>query len=257
MTLAIMQPYFLPYIGYLQLMNAVDAFVLYDDVAFINRGWINRNRLLINGQEYLFTVPLKDASQNKRINEVRLADDPKWRGKLLKTIEQGYRKAPYYEVVMPLTEKIVTFATDSIAGLVHNSLVELNEYLGLTTRLVASSAVYENGQLRAQERILDICRREGATRYINPIGGIDLYDKPMFAQAGIDLNFIRAKQVDYPQLNQGRTGAPAAGIAPANRPDHSGPDGHSDFVPWLSILDALMVCDVPTVRAMLGEYELV
>lgn len=237
MTLAIMQPYFLPYIGYMQLMSAVDTFVLYDDVAFINRGWINRNRLLINGQEYLFTVPLKDASQNKRINEVSLADDPKWRGKLLKTVEQGYRKAPHYGTVMPLTEKIVNFATDSIADLVHNSLIELNQYLGLTTRLVASSSVYDNGQLKAQERILDICQQEGATRYINPIGGMELYDKPTFAQADIELNFIQAKRVDYPQMN--RTGGP------------------NNFIPWLSVLDALMFCDVPTVQAMLGEYELV
>ena len=233
MTLAIMQPYFLPYIGYMQLMNAVDTFVLYDDVAFINRGWINRNRLLINGQEYLFTVPLRDASQNKRINEVRLADDPKWRGKLLKTVEQGYRKAPHYGTVMPLTEKIINFATDSIAELVHHSLVELNRYLGLTTRLVVSSSGYDNSQLKAQERILDICRQESATRYINPIGGIELYDKSTFAQAGIELNFIEAKRVDYPQLNR------------------------TDFIPWLSVLDSLMFCDVPTVRAMLGEYELV
>ncbi len=236
MTLAIMQPYFLPYIGYMQLMNAVDTFVLYDDVAFINRGWINRNRLLINGQEYLFTVPLKDASQNKRINEVRLTNDPKWRSKLLKTIEQGYRKAPYYGTVMPLTEKIINFTTDYIADLVHNSLVELNQYLGLTTRLVASSSGYGNEQLKAQQRILDICRQEGATRYINPIGGIELYDKLTFAQADIELNFIKAKWVDYPQPNR------AAGA--------------ENFIPWLSVLDALMVCDVPAVRAMLGEYEL-
>ena len=232
MTLAIMQPYFLPYIGYMQLMNAVDTFVLYDDVTFINRGWINRNKLLINGQEYLFTVPLKDASQNKRINEVHVADDPKWRSKLLKTIEQGYRKAPYYETVMPLTEKIINFTTDSIADLVYMSLVELNQYLGLTTRLVASSAIYDNVDLKAQERILDICRQENATRYINPIGGTELYDKPTFAQAGIELNFIKANRVEYPQLK-------------------------NEFVPWLSIIDVLMFNDIPTVRAMLGDYELV
>ena len=242
MTLAIMQPYFLPYIGYMQLMNAVDTFVLYDDVAFINRGWINRNKLLINGQEHMFTVPLKEASQNKRINEVKLADDPKWRSKLLKTIEQGYRKAPYYGTVMPITEKIINFTTDSVADLVHNSLVELNQYLGLTTRLVASSSVYDNVQLKAQERIVDICRQEGATRYINPIGGTELYDKPIFRQAGIELNFIKAKRVDYSQFNQGR---------------NVGPDGRNDFIPWLSVLDALMFCDVPTVQSMLGAYELV
>ena len=232
MTLAIMQPYFLPYIGYMQLMSAVDTFVLYDDVAFINRGWINRNRLLINGQEHLFTVPLKDASQNKRINEVHLADDPKWRSKLLKTIEQGYRKAPYYQTVMPITEKIVNFATDSIANLVYFSLLELNQYIGLSTRLVQSSFIYNNGALKAQERILDICRQEGATGYINPIGGIELYDKPTFAQAGINLNFIKSKRIEYPQFK-------------------------GDFIPWLSIVDVVMFNDITTVRAFLGEYELV
>ena len=198
MTLAIMQPYLLPYIGYMQLIHAVDTFVLYDDVAFINRGWVNRNRLLINGQEHLFTVPLKDASQNKRINEVHLADDPKWRSKLLKTIEQGYRKAPCYQTVMPLTEKIINFTTDSIADLVHFSLVELNQYLGITTRLVKSSAIYTNAELKAQERILDICRQENATHYINPIGGIELYDKPTFAQAGIELSFSKALNSGVP-----------------------------------------------------------
>ncbi|GAB3792696.1 WbqC family protein [Spirosoma humi] len=233
MTLAIMQPYFLPYIGYMQLMNAVDTFVLYDDVSFINRGWINRNRLLINGQEHLFTVPLKDASQNKRINEVHLADDPKWRSKLLKTIEQGYRKAPCYQQVMPITEKIINFTTDSIADLVYFSLVELNQYLGITTRLVASSSIYSNADLKAQERILDICRQENATRYINPIGGIELYDKPTFEESGISLYFIKAKPVQYPQF------------------------GRSDFVPWLSILDVLMFNDIDSVRVLLGEYELV
>ncbi|MFD2569432.1 WbqC family protein [Spirosoma soli] len=237
MTLAIMQPYFLPYIGYMQLMNAVDTFVLYDDVAFINRGWINRNRLLINGQEYLFTVPLKDASQNKRINEVTLANDPKWRSKLLKTVEQGYRKAPSYGTVMPLTEKIINFGTDSIAELVHFSLIELNAYLGLSTHLVASSSIYNNVELKAQERILDICRQENAARYINPIGGTELYDKPTFEQAGIELNFIKSKLVTYPQFSRG--------------------NGQNEFIPWLSILDALMFNDVATVRTMLDAYELV
>lgn len=237
MTLAIMQPYFLPYVGYMQLMNAVDTFVLYDDVAFINRGWINRNKLLINGQEHLFTIPLRDASQNKRINEVHMADDPKWRSKLLKTIEQGYRKTPNYPTVMPLTEKIINFTTDSIADLIHFSLVELNAYIGLTTRLVQSSTIYNNVDLRAQERILDICRQEKVSRYINPIGGTELYDKPTFAQAGIKLNFIKAKLTEYPQLNRNMEANP--------------------FIPWLSIIDILMFNDLPTVRAMLNEYELV
>ncbi|RYD96432.1 MAG: hypothetical protein EOP50_06640 [Sphingobacteriales bacterium] len=121
MTIAIMQPYFLPYIGYLQLMNEVDKFIFYDDVAFINRGWVNRNRILVNGKDFMLTVPLKDASQNKRIADIDLSDDPKWRQKLLQTLGQSYRKAPFYKTVFPLLEKIVNLEVRTIAELVRES----------------------------------------------------------------------------------------------------------------------------------------
>lgn len=233
MTLAIMQPYFLPYIGYFQLMDTVDTFVLYDDVAFINRGWVNRNHLLINGQEFLFTVPLKEASQNKTIREITLADDTKWRSKLLKTIEQGYRKAPCYAVVQPLTEKIVNFATDSLADYIRHSFEVLSSYIGITTTLVPSSTIYQNGHLKAQERILDICQQTSATQYINPVGGLELYDKSCFSEAGVRLDFIKSASVAYAQGKQ------------------------ATFVPSLSILDVLMFNEPAVVKTMLREFELV
>ena len=234
-----MQPYFLPYIGYLQLMNAVDRFVFYDDVAFINRGWVNRNRMLVGGKEHLFTIPLKEASQNKTIREIALSDDPKWRGKLLKTIEQSYRKAPLYETVMPMIEKIVNFTADNrnVGDYIFHSFTELTAYLDITTTLVASSTIYENGHLKAQERILDICRQEGADQYINPIGGQELYDRDRFTESGINLHFIQSKRVEYNQV--------------------IGKTGPAEFVPWLSIVDILMFNDINEVRAMFGAFELV
>ncbi|GAB3257047.1 WbqC family protein [Larkinella harenae] len=232
MTIAIMQPYFLPYIGYLQLMNTVDKFIFYDDVAFINRGWVNRNRILVNGKDHLITVPLKDASQNKRIGDIGLSDDPKWRSKLLQTVGQSYRKAPFYATVYPILEKIVNLEARTIADLVRESFVLLNDYLGIQTEIVPSSERYQNDHLKAQERILDICRQEKADRYINPIGGMELYDRPLFADAGIELFFIQSKRVEYPQFQ-------------------------NEFVPWLSIVDVLMFNDVPTVKQMLNEFELV
>ncbi len=233
MTLAIMQPYFLPYIGYVQLLNAVDTFVLYDDVAFINRGWINRNKLLVNGKEFMFTVPLKDASQNKRIRDIGFGDDLKWRGKLLQTIRQSYRKAPQFDAVWPMTEVMIQYDAPNIADYIRYSLEQIAAYLNITTRIVASSTIYNNEQLRAQERILDICRQEKATRYINPIGGQELYDKPTFAEANMELFFIKAKPIVYPQF----PGQP--------------------FVPWLSILDVLMFNDPAQVHTLLADYELV
>ncbi|GAA4463402.1 WbqC family protein [Nibrella saemangeumensis] len=231
MKLAIMQPYFLPYIGYFQLMNLVDKFVLYDDVAFINRGWVNRNRMLLNGKEHLFTIPLKEASQNKRICDIALADDPKWQDKLLKTIEQAYRKAPFYETVFPLTAKMINFRAENIAGYIRHSFTILNPYLGIETELVPSSTIYANTELKAQERILAICRQENATHYINPIGGLELYRKEDFAGADIQLSFIRSQPVTYPQFR-------------------------NEFVPWLSILDILMFNEPATIRTMLDKYEL-
>lgn len=232
MRIAIMQPYFLPYVGYLQLMNAVDKFVLYDDVNYINKGWINRNRLLVNGKEYLFTVPLKEASQNKLINEIELGNDPQWRGKLLKTIEQAYKKAPYYPTVLGIIEKILNLEAQTISQLIAGSLEILKQYLAIPTELVLSSTIYQNGHLKAQARILDICLQEKASQYINPIGGVELYDKTIFAKNNIQLNFIKSKPVEYQQFK-------------------------NDFVPWLSVIDLMMFNDVPTIQGFLGEFELV
>ncbi len=233
MTLAIMQPYFLPYIGYVQLLNAVDTFVLYDDVAFINRGWVNRNRLLVNGKEFLFTVPLKDASQNKRIRDIAFGDDQKWRGKLLQTIRQSYRKAPQFDAVWPVAEAMIQYDAPNIADYILYSVEQLAAYLSINTRIVPSSTIYANEHLRAQERILDICQQEQATRYINPIGGQELYDKPTFAQANIELFFIKSKPIEYPQF----AGYP--------------------FIPWLSILDVLFFNDLTQIKTLLADYELI
>lgn len=232
MTIAIMQPYILPYIGYLQLMATVDKFILYDDVNFINRGWINRNRILVNGQDFMFTVPLKNASQNKLINEIELSDDSKWREKLLKTIEQAYKKAPQFGVVYGLMEQIINNKSEKLSDFVADSFVILNEYLEIDTQIVRTSAIYDNTHLKAQERILDICQQEQAQHYINPIGGMELYDRSFFEQSNIKLNFIKSKPVHYQQFK-------------------------NQFMPWLSVLDLLMFCDVPTVKAFLLEFELV
>lgn len=231
MTLAIMQPYFLPYIGYFSLMKAVDRFVVYDDVAFINRGWVNRNQLLVGGKAHLFTIPLREASQNKKIREIALDETTRWREKLLRTVEQSYKKAPHFAPAYSLLAQVLQTPAGTIADLALNGLRAVNEYLGLRTELVPTSTLYENSPLKAQERILDICRREGASRYINPVGGMELYDKAAFADAGIELFFIQSAKVEYPQFG-------------------------GEFVPWLSILDVLMFNSPNQVHALLDCYAL-
>lgn len=231
MKLAIMQPYLFPYIGYFQLLKTVDKFVLYDDVAFINRGWINRNKVLVNGKEQLFTIPLREASQNKKILEIDIDDTQKWRDKLLKTLQQSYKKAPQYAAVYPVIEEILQTPATRIADLIAVSITLLANYLSISTEIVPSSTIYANQHLKGPERILDICLQEGASEYINPIGGMELYDRTAFAEKDIILHFIRSRKEEYPQFG-------------------------GEFVPWLSIVDVLMFNTREQVHTLLEAFDL-
>lgn len=232
MKIGIMQPYIFPYIGYFQLINAVDKFVLYDDVNFINKGWINRNRTLNNGKDSLFSIPLKEASQNKLINEIEVNWDINWKSKFLKTIEQCYKKAPYYQEVATIIEQTLNVDNEPISKVIENNLRLICHYLDIKTEIISSSAIYQNTHLKAQDRILDICLQEKATQYINPIGGLELYDKNIFEAQGILMNFIQSNPIEYPQFK-------------------------NEFVPWLSMIDVLMFNSKEKIKEFLDNYILV
>ena len=138
---AIMQPYFFPYIGYWQLMNAVDMFVILDDVNFIKRGFINRNNILLNNQPYMFSIPLERPSQNKLIMDTKLNFSDKEKDSFLKTINLAYKKAPYFETVFSLIQNIVKLQELDLTKYIHNSFNEVNKYLGIDTRILVSSNI--------------------------------------------------------------------------------------------------------------------
>jgi WbqC-like protein family len=232
MTLAVMQPYLFPYIGYFQLIGAVDRFVIYDDVSYIKGGWINRNRWLVGGTPDHFTFPVRDASSFRRIADMRLTEGGGWPPKLLKTFRQEYGRAPYFAAAFALLEEVVTLDESGVSRRAVASLRAVMGYLGMTTPLVETSACYGNADLRGVDRVIDICRREGATRYVNSIGGQKLYDVATFATAGIELQFLRSRPVEYRQF-------------------------HEPFVPWLSVLDVIAFNPPDSVRTFLREYELV
>src|SRR5712692_557565 len=159
-TIAIMQPYFLPYIGYFQLLAAVDKFVVLDDVNYINRGWVNRNRLLLNGVAHTFTVPLCGASQNKLICDIELVSELDWRDKLTRTIRQAYGQAPCYARVSALIGCLVNYPSVRLDEFLLNSIREIVNCLSLEVEIVNTSRVYQNKHMKGKERILDICRQE-------------------------------------------------------------------------------------------------
>jgi len=200
MKIGIMQPYFVPYIGYWQLMNAVDKYVIYDDVNYINRGWINRNRILNNDQPKYFNIPMLGASQNKLINEIHVNIDRKLMEKNLRIIESAYKKAPYYGDVYPLIEKIIKCDNDNLAGYIIHSFYIINDYLDITTELILSSNLKKNNELKGEEKILSICELLGADEYYNAIGGQKLYCYKDFEQRGIKLKFLQTNDIEYRQF---------------------------------------------------------
>ncbi|MBU2891931.1 WbqC family protein [Colwellia sp. D2M02] len=234
MKLAIMQPYFFPYIGYFQLINAVDEFVIYDDIQYTKKGWINRNRILQNGSDSYITLPLKKASDYLNVNERFLSDTwPKERQKLLNKIANSYRKAPYFSAVYPVIEEIVTYESNNLFDYLYNSITLLMEYMNITTKLVVSSTLAIDNNLTSENKVLAICKAMMATEYINPIGGTDLYQHEHFAQNKINLHFLQSEPLSYPQFN-------------------------SEFIPWLSIIDILMFNSLPAVKELLtSRYQLI
>lgn len=230
MKLAIMQPYFLPYIGYFQLIKAVDKFVFYDDVNYINRGWINRNRILLNKEAHYITVHQKEASQNKLINEIEIIDN---RSKIKKTIINAYRRAPYFDSAWSIIEDILDYKTSKISELAAYSVTKICDYLGVKTQFEFSSKSYtQTRNLKLEKRLIAICEANKALEYINPIGGISLYKKEIFMEAGINLYFIKPNLVTYDQFE-------------------------NSFVENLSIVDLMMFNNSNDMALLLDEYELI
>ena len=232
MKLAVMQPYFFPYLGYWQMFNAVDKFVLLDDVNFIMRGYINRNNILINGKANLFTIPLEKPSQNKLINETKLNFQLKDKENFLKTITLAYKKAPFYNDFFPVLENIVNNSETDLTMFLKYSFEKVKEYLGLTTEILLSSEVEKDHSLRAQDRIIAINKALGASNYINAIGGQELYNREDFDKEGIKLNFIKMLPYKYKQLK-------------------------NEFIPNLSMIDVLMFNSKEQIKELLNMYELI
>lgn len=232
-----MQPYFFPYIGYFQLINAVDKFVIYDDVNFIKGGWINRNNLLINKKRTLFTVPLDKASPFLLIKQtkINLKFYNSWKVKFLRSLEQSYKKAPFFYEVYPLVENVLDIQDeDLISKLALESIRMVSKYLQIQTEIIETSEIYNNRGFSGQERVINICRIEKASRYINPIGGIELYSKENFKEDDIELEFIKSNPISYKQFNN-----------------------KEHFIPNLSIIDVLINCGKEKTQQLLNEYTLI
>lgn len=233
MKLAIMQPYLFPYIGYFQLINTVDKFVIYDDVQYIKGGWINRNRVLVNKKDFLFTFSIKNDSTFLNINQRFFTNNfDRDKIKFLKLIETCYSKAPFYLDTKQLLDLILSTDEKNVSCMITQSLIAICNHLDIGTEFYISSQLNKDNRLKGQERVININKCLHSNYYINSVGGHDLYSKKQFNNHGIQLLFIQPKFIEYQQFNH-------------------------QFVPWLSIIDVLMFNDKYKVKKMLDEYNLI
>jgi hypothetical protein len=228
---AVMQPYLLPYVGYFQLVRLADEFVLHDDVQYIKGGWINRNRMLVNGASAWFTLSVRHADHALPICERQWHDAKRESQALLRRFDAAYRRAPHCAEVMPIIRAALAFPSDNVADSLAHCLGVVCHHLGLTTHVRSSRTLGLGPALAGQDRVLEICARLGATAYVNLPGGVDLYDPAAFGVRGLKLNFIQPALAPYPQLG-------------------------AAFVAGLSIVDVLMFNSRDRVREMLADYTL-
>ena len=231
--LAVMQPYIFPYLGYFHLLEASDHIVFYDDVNYIKSGWINRNRILLEGREHLFTVSLKDASSFKTIKETMVGMNIKMRDKFFKQLQSAYAKAPHYDQVCELIAGVFARQDGSISDMAIDSIESVYRYLGKDLSFSRASLIApETKELDKSERLIHITKKLGYDKYVNPVGGMALYDKDYFSEKGIVLSFVKPHEINYSQFG-------------------------ADFIPWLSIIDVLMFNDKKTVSKFFTQYQII
>ena len=254
MKLAIMQPYFMPYIGYFQAIKAVDKYILYSNLTFIKEAWMNRNRVrLKDGRLCYILVPLQHKSSNTLISDTLIDNTKHWRKDILNTVFMSYKKSEYFEEIYPLLERLLNSEVDRLTDLNASTIKGISKFLDISTVIETDNSAYlelekelktiesdyssfsymeKTRPIKKVARVLEICRREGCDFFVNAIGGKALYSKEEFAEYGIALNFVQTNAFTYPQY------------------------GHC-FEPNLSIVDVLMHNGKEGTKKLLNEYTLV
>lgn len=229
-----MQPYAFPYIGYFCLCQASDIFVFLDDVNFIQKGWINRNQILINGRPYRFTIPLEHASQNELICKTTTHSFDTFKVKFIKQIEQAYKKSVFYQSGLEYVNRVLSKDSVCIADLAINSIIEAFDILDIKKSFFRSSTSFpDTRHLLKEDRLIQITKNLNSDRYLNAIGGLALYDRGYFLERSIELSFIKPHLSEYKQ------------------------PGTAEFIGNLSIIDIFMNNHPDDIRSMLDYYDVV
>ncbi|GAB0167070.1 WbqC family protein [Lysinibacillus sp. CTST325] len=232
MRVAIMQPYFFPYIGYFSLLQAADMFVILDTVQFQRKSWMKRNKIItFKGGSTYIKLPVKKAPLNTLINQIVINNEEDWKTALFNQL-LVYKKAPFYNETISLVKSILYEDTKKLVDVNKNILLEISNYLGLNCEIVVFSEmnIKVEDVNSADEWALNISKALNATEYINPPGGVSFFNKQKYKDSNIELKFINNKLQQYKQF-------------------------HFNFIPGLSIIDVMMFNSIEEIHKMLADYD--
>jgi hypothetical protein len=235
MRLGIMQPYFLPYLGYFQLIFATDTWIVFDTPQYIRHGWINRNRILKpDGKDWQYiSIPIKKHSREAKIKDIEISYMEDWKTKITAQLSHYKIKAPYYSATMDVINQCINTSSNSIVDLNINAIKSVCDYLNIKFNYNVHSHMNltHDTPTHAGEWALHTCTSIGAKEYINPPGGREIFDKGQFINAGIDLFFLETQFSEYNQRNK-------------------------NFIKGLSIIDVMMFNSAKEIAQMLCNFEL-
>ena len=238
MKLGIMQPYLFPYVGYFSLIKYTDKWIVFDTVQYIEKGWMNRNQIIhpTKPEATYFIVPLKKHPRETLIKDVEINQNENYIERINGQFSAAYKKrrAPYYSEVMEIINSCFSKEKKSLSQLNICSLHSVCKYLGIPFNydIFSKMNLDINPVHDAGEWALNISKALHAKEYVNPPGGVDIFDRKKFDDANIALNFLKINFTPYDQKK-------------------------ANFIEGLSILDLMMFNSPEKINEMLDNYILI
>lgn len=230
-SIAIHQPNYLPWLGYFYKIQLADEFVILDDVDYQSgnaSSITNRTRIKTSQGELLLSVPVLKNRDSHHINQIRIDERQPWAKKHLKTLQMAYAKSSHFDEIYALLEPVLSQKFESLALLNETLIRKICAYLEIEKSLCRSSLLDARESTEKNERIIEICRKLGATVYFSGNGAREYNDEALYVSQGIELRYAQFSAPSYPQL-------------------------YGDFVAGLSIVDALFNCGRETKLLLQGE----
>jgi hypothetical protein len=231
-SVAIMQPFFFPYLGYFSLMKHTDNWIVFDDIRYSNQAWGNRNRILKHPEGWAWiNVPVKDHKRETFYSNILIQNEINWKRKIINQFEYYKIHAPFYKDVLKIIQEVFSEDFSHLVDLNIHAMKKVCEYLKIDFKYTKFSEMNLgiNSVQHPGQWALEICKAIKSTNYVNPCEGHPIYDKKEYDDAGISLQFIINRVSPYDQKR-------------------------AEFEARLSIIDVMMWNSVERVNELIDDF---